>query len=234
MHSVSGTGIGTPRQRTQLTPRGSSSSHGIFPVGNQERNDKDDVESSSTFLTDMAGHSEKGPQTARGPSAPGLPPLSARGPGMHTARVPGAKAERPPPKKKDNKMAAAAMYLAINADKTVNRNRAANVGWTAQDFRPSFANVREEIPRRRLSQTYALDSVQLASACLTLHTSTTPQDVASEIADPIFWSLRERMSFHVNEHSSSFQHVRLMTASRPFARYAQPNNLAGRLSIFSG
>ena len=181
LHSVSGTGIGTPRQRTQLTPRGSSSSHGIFPVGNQERNDKDDVESSSTFLTDMAGHSEKGPQTARGPSAPGLPPLSARGPGMHTARVPGAKAERPPPKKKDNKMAAAAMYLAINADKTVNRNRAANVGWTAQDFRPSFANVREEIPRRRLSQTYALDSVQLASACLTLHTSTTPQDVAAAV-----------------------------------------------------
>lgn len=129
----------------------------------------------------MAGHSEKGPQTARGPSAPGLPPLSARGPGMHTARVPGAKAERPPPKKKDNKMAAAAMYLAINADKTVNRNRAANVGWTAQDFRPSFANVREEIPRRRLSQTYALDSVQLASACLTLHTSTTPQDVAAAV-----------------------------------------------------
>ena len=31
-----------------------------------------------------------------------------------------------------------------------------------------------------------------------------------------------------------FNNVRLMTASRPFARYAQPNNLAGRLSIFSG
>ena len=57
--------------------------------------------------------------------------------------------------------------------------------------------------------------------------------VASEIADPIFWFLREGTTLRMNEHSSSFQHVRLMTASRPFARYAQPNNLAGRLSIFS-
>ena len=61
-----------------------------------------------------------------------------------------------------------------------------------------------------------------------------PAEENSEIADPIFWSLREGTTFRMNEHSSSFQHVRLMTASRPFARYAQPNNLAGRLSIFSG
>ena len=30
-----------------------------------------------------------------------------------------------------------------------------------------------------------------------------------------------------------FNNVRLVTASRPFARHAQPNNLAGRLSIFT-
>ena len=49
--------------------------------------------------------------------------------------------------------------------------------------------------------------------------------VASEIADPIFWFLREGTTLRMNEPSSSFQHVRLMTASRPFARHAQPNNL---------
>ena len=37
-----------------------------------------------------------------------------------------------------------------------------------------------------------------------------------EIADPIFWSLRERMSFHMNQHSSSFHHVRVLAVLRPY------------------
>jgi hypothetical protein len=180
-----GTGWLTPHDSAQWRSR--TTGDGIRGVKRDPQTDAPTA--SNTFLTDLVedldvgfGRGAAGPQTAReSDSRVGTSDWQKEGPGIQTARVRGTKSVRMRTQYNDNKKRAQNAFLAINAGKNVGdllNPRALNSGWAAQDFRASFADIREENHRRRLkfrqrASSERLDPVQLASLCLSFHMTNT-------------------------------------------------------------